>query len=65
MWMNAYNISPTLNPSKAADNPMPRIKNPDPNGYLMAKAKAGAEREFEGKKSIAQLLEEDPKVTEK
>ena len=63
MWVDAYNISPTLNPSKSADNPMPRIKNPDPNGYLMAKAEKRAEREFEGKKSIAQLLEEDPMVT--
>ena len=63
MWMDAYNISPTLNPSKSADNPMPRIKNPDPNGYLMAKAEKRAEREFEGEKSIAQLLEEDPMVT--
>jgi len=53
-----------LNPGKAADNPMPRMKNPDPNGYLMAKAEKRVDREMEGKKSVAQLLEEDPKVTE-
>jgi len=52
-----------LNPGKAADNPMPRMKNPDPNGYLMAKAEKRVDREMEGKKSVAQLLEEDPMVT--
>ena len=52
-----------MNPGKAADNPMPRMKNPDPNGYLMAKAEKRVDREMEGKKSVAQLLEEDPMVT--
>jgi hypothetical protein len=59
MWMDAYNISPTLNPSKESDNPMPRMKNPDPNGYLMAKAENRVERELEGKKSVAEILEEN------
>jgi hypothetical protein len=57
MWMEAYKISPTLNPSKMAKNPMPRLRNPDPNGYLMAMAEKRAENEVEDKPSIAQLLD--------
>jgi len=56
-WIEAYKISPTLNPGKAAKNPMPRMRNPDPNGYLMASAERRAENEFEDKPSIAQLLD--------
>jgi hypothetical protein len=56
MWIEAYKLSPTLNPGKAAKNPMPRLKNPDPNGYLMAKAERQAENEAEGKTSVADLL---------
>ena len=56
-WVEAYKISPTLNPSKVAKNPMPRMRNPDPNGYLMALAEKRAENEFEDKPSIAQLLD--------
>ena len=63
LWMDAYNISPTLDPSKAVTNPMPRIENPDPKGYLMAKAQKRVDREMEGKKSVAELLEENPKPT--
>jgi hypothetical protein len=58
-WMEAYKISPTLNPSKMAKNPMPRLRNPDPNGYLMAMAKNQAENEAEDKPSIAQLLDRE------
>jgi hypothetical protein len=57
MWMEAYKISPTLNPGKMAKNPMPRLRNPDPNGYLMAMAERRAENEVEDKPSIAQLLD--------
>ena len=57
MWMEAYKISPTLNPSKVAKNPMPRLRNPDPNGFLMAMAEKRAENEMEDKPSIAQLLD--------
>lgn len=57
MWMEAYKISPTLNPSKMAKNPMPRLRNPDPNGFLMAMAERRAENETEDKPSIAQLLD--------
>ena len=36
---------------------MPRTRNPDPNGYLMALAEKRAENEVEDKPSIAQLLD--------
>jgi hypothetical protein len=57
VWVEAYRLSPTVRPDKAAKNPMPRMKNPDPNGYLMAVAENRAENEVEGKMSIAQLLD--------
>jgi hypothetical protein len=57
VWIEAYRLSPTVAPGKAAKNPMPRMKNPDPNGYLMAAAETRAENEVEGKASIAQLLD--------
>ena len=56
-WMEAYKISPTLNPGKTAKNPMPRVRNPDPNGYLMAMAEKRAVNEVEDKPSISQLLD--------
>lgn len=56
-WIEAYNLSPTLRPEKAAKNPMPRLKNPDPNGILMKKAQGEAKNEAEDNPSIAQLLE--------
>jgi hypothetical protein len=56
-WMEAYKISPTVNPAKMAKNPMPRLRNPDPQGYLMAMAEKRAENEIEDKPSISQLLD--------
>jgi hypothetical protein len=56
-WMEAYKISPTVNPAKMAKNPMPRLRNPDPQGYLMAMAEKRAENEVEDKPSISQLLD--------
>ena len=56
-WVDAYNVSPTVNPSKRAKNPMPRMKNPDPNGYLMSVAENRVENEAEDKVSVAQLLQ--------
>lgn len=56
-WVEAYRISPTLNPGKVAKNPMPRLKNPDPNGYLMASAEKQVENEMAGNASISQLLD--------
>lgn len=57
-WIEAYKLSPTLNPAKVAKNPMPRLRNPDPNGFLMAKAERQAKNEVEGNMSVAQLLAE-------
>jgi hypothetical protein len=56
-WVDAYNVSPTVNPGKRAKNPMPRMRNPDPNGYLMSMAENRVEGEAEGKVSVAQLLQ--------
>jgi hypothetical protein len=57
VWIEAYRLSPTVAPGKAAKNPMPRMKNPDPNGYLMAAAEKRADNEVKGKMSISQLLD--------
>jgi hypothetical protein len=57
LWKEAYEISPTLNPSKRISNPMPRATNPDPRGYLMAMAERKVENEVEDNKSVAQLLQ--------
>lgn len=56
MWGELYSLSPTMNPGKRISNPMPRAKNPDPKGYIMAQMQSKAENEVEGKKSVAQLL---------
>jgi len=56
-WVQAYRLSPTIKPGKSAKNPMPRMKNPDPNGYLMAMAETRVDNEAEGKMSISQLLD--------
>jgi hypothetical protein len=56
VWVEAYRISPTVNPDKRATNPMPRVANPDPKGYMMASAEKRALNEVENNKSVAQLL---------
>ena len=56
-WVEAYKLSPTVNPGKRAKNPMPRMANPDPNGFIMSLAENRAESEAEGKVSVAQLLQ--------
>ena len=61
-WLEAYNISPTLNPAENASNPMPRMRNPDPKGYLMAEASNAVKSEEEGDASIAELLARQKKV---
>ena len=67
VWVEAYRISPTVNPDKRASNPMPRMANPDPKGYMMASAEKRALNEVEDNKSVAQLLDkpsaEDSKET--
>jgi hypothetical protein len=61
-WMEAYRISPTVNPKKIAKNPMPRLRNPDPNGFLMAIAEKQVENEVEDRPSIAQLMDREETV---
>ena len=61
-WLEAYNISPTLNPAENASNPMPRMRNPDPKGYLMAEASNAVKSEEEGDASVAELLSRQKKV---
>ena len=61
-WLEAYNISPTLNPAENASNPMPRMRNPDPKGYLMAEAENAVKSEQEGDASVAELLSRQKKV---
>ena len=62
IWMEAYKISPTLRPDKTAKNPMPRMRNPDPNGFLMAAAEKRAESEVEGSPSISDLMSRQKRV---
>ena len=68
-WVEAYKLSPTVSPGKVAKNPMPRLRNPDPNGYLMQAAERRAENEAEDNRSVAQLLSEQkslsPQTTKK
>lgn len=55
-WMEAYKLSPTVRPDKRAKNPMPRTRNPDPNGFIMQLAESRAENEMGNNVSVAQLL---------
>merc|ERR1711871_1605836 len=56
LWKERYALSPTISPGDRIKNPMPRLANPDPKGYLMATAQQRAENEMEGKMNVAQLL---------
>jgi hypothetical protein len=56
LWRERYALSPTISPGDRIKNPMPRLANPDPKGYLMATAQQRAENEMEGKMNVAQLL---------
>ena len=56
-WIEAYKLSPTVSPDKRAKNPMPRMKNPDPNGFIMLMAEKQAENEAEDNVSVSQLLQ--------
>jgi hypothetical protein len=62
-WVEAYKLSPTLNPQKAAKNPMPRMRNPDPHGFLMATAEKQVKSEVENTPSVADLLKRKEEVT--
>ena len=61
MWGELYRVSPTIKPGDKVANPFPRIKNPDPKGYIMAAAERQAENEFEENYSVARLLR-DPET---
>lgn len=63
-WMEAYRLSPTLEPSKAAKNRMPRTKNPDPNGFIMKAAEIRVENEIENNQSVSELLSKEKKPEE-
>lgn len=56
VWVEAYKLSPTIKPGRSAKNPMPRMRNPDPNGYLLIAAERRAENEVENNLSVAQLI---------
>ena len=43
---------------------MPRLRNPDPKGYIMGQAQSRAENELEGNRSVAQLLQGDKSLPE-
>jgi len=64
IWVEAYRISPTVKPEKRASNPMPRVNNPDPRGYMMAAAEQQVLKEAEGDKSVAQLMSSKPEDKE-
>ena len=65
MWAELYKVSPTIKPGDKVSNPFPRMKNPDPKGYIMAAAENRAENEYEENYSVAQLLRDpDPVGTE-
>lgn len=55
-WGEFYSLSPTMDPGKRISNPMPRAKNPDPKGYIMAQMEQKVENEAEGNMSVAQLM---------
>jgi hypothetical protein len=56
-WVDAYRLSPTIKPDDKISNPIPRLRNPDPKGYLMAAAENRAENEMDGNNvSVASLL---------
>lgn len=57
MWPDMYRVSPTVKPDQRAKSPMPKMANPDPNGYIMAQAERQAESVMEGDMSVAQLLQ--------
>jgi hypothetical protein len=60
-WVEAYRLSPTVDPSKTAKNVMPRDSNPDPRGYIMRRAERDAEAEVNplDNVSVASLLAGD------
>lgn len=60
-WVEAYRLSPTVNPAKSAKNVMPRDSNPDPRGYIMQRAERDAEADVNPLEnaSVASILAGD------
>ena len=58
MWEEMYRVSPTLEPGSAAKSPMPSVRNPDPNNYIMMAQENKAENEIEDNKTVAQIINE-------
>ena len=58
MWEQMYMVSPTVNPGSRARNTMPSARNPDPQNFTMMTMQKRAENEVEGKKTIAQIINE-------
>lgn len=56
LWPETYRLSPTLPAEKKTKNPMPRMSDPDPRGYLMAAATKQVDSEEQGKTSVSELL---------
>ena len=54
VWADLYFASPTV--EKRSSNPMPSVRDPDPQGIIMSRAEAKAEKNFEDELSVAQLL---------
>lgn len=59
VWVEAYRLSPTIKPEDRAKNPMPRTKNPDPNGYIMQMAQKQVEDEVQGSKTVSEILPQE------
>ena len=55
MWADLYFASPTV--ETRAQNTMPSVRDPDPQGLIMKRAESKAENEVEQELSIAQLLD--------
>ena len=55
-WMEAFRMSPTMNPGDKPKNPNPSYANPDPNGFIEGMAMASVESANSDDKSVSQLL---------
>ena len=63
MWAELYAASPTV--EKKSKNTMPSLRNPDPQGIILARAENQAENEVENNLSVAQLLSPPKKKKDK
>lgn len=59
LWPETYRLSPTISADKKIKNPMPRMGDPDPRGFLMAAATRQVKSEQQGNTSVSQLLSKD------